>query len=631
MPSLFERRLAGSVGSVLAGLLVAGLAGAPVRAVAASSAVSAGDAVSMTFYLSLRNEAAAEQAAEALQVPGTATYHQFLTVKQFVNRYAASDATVAEVGNVLTQLGYTVTYVFANHLAIEATAPAGTVQSTLGVELRRITVNGRGHLALRGLPRLPAAIAAAVRGIGGLDGAHVAHPLHVAAAGRPAGLAASRPAGQTLVGGTPGNYLPADFAARYDVDPLYQLGVNGRGSTIGIVTLANFYPADAFTFWQGAGIPVSKSRLTVVDVDGGADIAPADALGEGETDLDVEESGGLSPAARLRVYIAPNNTNANFIDGFEAVASENIADTVSTSWGEPELDFFAQPAIGQPDETAQLADFHDVFLEMALQGQTLYVASGDSGAFDTVEGCSPYAGLPSPANPVCNAPFAVDSPSDDPLVTASGGTTTPFTATLTDGITLSVTAERAWAWDYIRNQEAAQGQPNAIPIADLFSVGDGGGVSSYYAAPWYQQGVAGITATKPNQSLTEDLGPGPVTLVTLPSGFAGRNMPDLSTDADPESGYQYVEENQIVNGYGGTSFVAPQLNGVTSLLVQALGGRVGQINPALYQLGTLVSTDNSAGNNWGYKAVAGYDNATGVGTLDAARLAIGLGALKLGF
>ena len=86
-----------------------------------------------------------------------------------------------------------------------------------------------------------------------------------------------------------------------------------------------------------------------------------------------------------------------------------------------------------------------------------------------------------------------------------------------------------------------------------------------------------------------------------------------------------------MNGYGGTSFVAPQLNGVTSLLVQALGGRVGQINPALYQLGTLVSTDNAAGNNWGYKAVAGYDNATGVGTLDAARLAIGLGALKLGF
>ena len=70
---------------------------------------------------------------------------------------------------------------------------------------------------------------------------------------------------------------------------------------------------------------------------------------------------------------------------------------------------------------------------------------------------------------------------------------------------------------------------------------------------------------------------------------------------------------------------------MTALYVQALGGRVGQINPALYQLDTLVSNDVTTGDNWGYNAVGGYDNAAGLGTLDATKLLVGLAALKLGF
>ena len=106
----------------------------------------------------------------------------------------------------------------------------------------------------------------------------------------------------------------------------------------------------------------------------------------------------------------------------------------------------------------------------------------------------------------------------------------------------------------------------------------------------------------------------------LPGGFAGRNSPDISTNADPQSGYQFISEGAIQDYYGGTSFVAPQLNGVTALFVQSVGGRVGQINPILYELGNAVFPDLTAGNNWGYNAGAGYDQATGVGKLDAAKL-----------
>ena len=156
-----------------------------------------------------------------------------------------------------------------------------------------------------------------------------------------------------------------------------------------------------------------------MNVDGGTTIAPSDALGEGETDLDVEESGAIAPGANERVYVSPNNTNANFIDGFEAAASDNIADTVSSSWGQPELDFFTDIAAPTSSQTFLLDAFHDAFLEMALQGQTVFIAAGDSGSFDTVRGC-PAFGTPSAKNPVCNAPYAVDHPSSDPLVTAAG-------------------------------------------------------------------------------------------------------------------------------------------------------------------------------------------------------------------
>ena len=610
--------LLGSVALAALGFMI----GQAPAARAADGDVAIGSVLAQTVYLSLRHPAEAEAYAKAIQQPGP-SYHKFLTTAQFVSAYAATDADLKRVEASLKQLGYTIGYVFPNHLAIQVTSSAGTAEAALGISLKHATRGNRTGMVASGTIHMPDALQGLVRGFGGLDTLNLPHPMKVRAA--VAGASTSHPVTGALVGGTPGNYLPADFAARYDVNPIYGQGITGAGKTIGIVTLANFFPADAYSFYQQVGLTVSPTRITVVDVDGGADIAPSDALGEGETDLDVEQSGSLAPGANVRVYISPNNTNANFIDGFEAIASENIADTVSTSWGQPELDFFADPAMQQPSTTFLIDAFHDAFLEMAIQGQSMYVAAGDSGSFDTVRGC-PNSGTPTATNPVCNAPYAVDSPSNDPLVTAAGGTTTPFSFSLKSGAVLSVAQEQAWGWDYIVNETAAQGEP--IPVSELFSVGDGGGVSSYFGKPWYQDGVAGITKTKPGQSFTEDFGAGPVTQVVLPAKFAGRNMPDLSTDADPESGYVLIEEGQAENFFGGTSFVAPQLNGVTALLDQGVGGRIGALNPLLYGLQSYVSTDITAGDNWGYNAVAGYENASGNGALDATRLGIALLALK---
>ena len=589
--------------------------------------MAVGDPVALTVYLPVRNESAAEAAARAIQTPGSASYHKFLSVPQFVAKYGATDNQIANVEAILEGLGFTIEYVYPNHLAIEAVSLVGNAQSALGLQLKHFTLNGRSGIASTTPMRMPSALAGLIRGIGGFDTVTHATPRHVVGA---LGVAAPHAVARTLVGGTPGNYLPADFEKFYDVTPLSQLGITGRGSTIGIVTLNDFKTSDAYLFWKQIGLSVSSSRITKVNVDGGETASSNNADGEGETDLDVEESGSIAPDAKVRVYIAPNISNANFINGFEAAASENIADTVSSSWGQPELEFFYNQATQTTGDSFLLEAFHDAFLEMALQGQTVFIAAGDSGSFDTVRDICSAFGTPSPSTPVCSAPFSVDHPSSDPLVTAAGGTTLPFSMKLNDGILLTVAKEQAWGWDYISNEAAAQGKSSVIGVADVFSTGGGGGVSSYWTRPWYQGDTKGITVTKSDQNLTENTGSGPVVQYVLPANFAGRNLPDISTNADPESGYQYIEEGAVSNFYGGTSFVAPQLNGVNALFVEALGGRVGQISPAIYQLGTLATTDIAAGDNWGYDAIAGYDNAAGTGTFDATRLLIGLLSLREG-
>jgi subtilase family serine protease len=168
----------------------------------------------------------------------------------------------------------------------------------------------------------------------------------------------------------------------------------------------------------------------------------------------------------------------------------------------------------------------------------------------------------------------------------------------------------------------------------IFPAGGGGGVSSYVPLPFYQFGIPGIRSTASGQTQLDYSQTPPAFVVTLPSGFNGRNVPDISLNSDPETGYQvYYTDDQMVfsiqTGWGGTSFAAPQFNGVTALFDQAVGHRVGLLNFALYDLvrdGTAYHgreaplRDIAAGDNWHYNAHGGYDQATGLGVPDVANL-----------
>jgi subtilase family serine protease len=556
-------------------------------------------------------------------------FGQFLTPTEFRARFAPSAETVRDVAAEFRRRGLTVEQ--SGQMVLHLKGPVEAVDRALGIEMHvfqsaptGLSPGERFHAPV-GTPTLGPSWSGIVGAIVGLDSGPWRRPQSKAAA-HPAALHGTlRAAGGASTPDQPGLWTVLDLEKYYDVKPLYRDGHRGQGHTIGIVTLASFTPSDAFYYWSSLGLNVDPNRLTVLNIDGGPG-APSDASGSYETTLDVEQSGGLAPEAKIVVYQAPN-TDQGWVDAFARVVEDNTADAISTSWGEWEYYEQTTPVTvggGGQSETAKA--FHILFLLAALQGQSLFCSSGDAGAY--------YANLLSGPNPPPQFSLVLsqDAPASDPLITAAGGTTLagPQPFPLPDGgtLTINVATERAWSWDYLEGYCAILGFD---PVScGIFPVGGGGGVSAYWDLPWYQQGVPGMRRSEPNQSLVDLSQTPPQTLVTLPAHFPGRNLPDVSLNADPDTGY-ILPYTSDVNGFsvlqfwGGTSFVAPQLAGITVLLDQHVGHRLGLLNVPLYAAaGTNAFHDITHGNNEFYKAEPGYDQATGLGTLDVAEFAEGL-------
>ncbi|RDI97623.1 peptidase S53 [Dyella solisilvae] len=630
MRNLMHRR-------VLASSLALLLACPAVPALAATSAAAndlgksnTSQTVSVTLVLKLHNQADLENYIRRTVTPGDPLYHQFLTTEQFSASYGATADEISRVQSFLRQNGITPGNVYANHLAIQATGTLAQFNAAFQTSVRDYqSADGRNFHRPSTQPVIPSVIADTLLSTAGLSTDVKLHP-NIARADR---LGALKVQGKALAAtnvkangtatGIPEEYTVGDVANFYNINPLYQAGINGKGSTIGIVTLAGFKPSDAYAYWSMIGLPVKANRITVISVDGGDGLVQN--VGDDETSLDVEQSGGLAPQANIRVYEAPNLTNGNFIDAFYAAVSDNIADSISTSWGEAEEDYYPQMN-GGVDETGVMNALHQIFLEAAAQGISLFAAAGDSGAYELVR-----EGLGAPDY---STPLTVLSPSNDAYMTAAGGTTLPYSFNTTyffgsgGGPIKSITHEQVWGWDYIVNYLDAYDPTPGGWKQYIFSGGGGGGVSVYWKEPFYQLLTSGIRRSEPHQSLIYYGGAKPQTIFTLPANFQGRNMPDISLNADPETGYSLVDSvdfpgNGVADGYGGTSFVAPQLNGITALLRQSNGHRIGLWNPQIYFLQSAFGygpyssfNDIRYGDNWYYYGVLGYEPGAGIGTLN---------------
>lgn len=633
--SLFTASVAASLASLTGAAMAVPYprASTPQAVDLGTTAISGAATATVTVALKLRDTDALQALLESTYTPGSADFHKFLTPEEFSARFGPAPETIAQVTQKFTAAGLQVARSGASHLKV--TGSLAAIQAAFGVTLHSYqvaataTTPGYRFQAPAGKPQIAPEIAASVQAVFGLDtrprfSPHLRHAVQRQSGGASAGAAPRSDAPATT--DAPGLWTVVDFAQYYDVTPLYAQGLSGRHQTVGIVTLASFTQSDAYEYWHALHLPVHHDRIREIEVDGGSG-PPSDDSGSIETSIDVEQSGGIAPAAKVLVYEAPN-TEQGFIDDFAAAIEDNLADTISVSWGEWEyLDLISpvtDPTTGATDSFVQALD--NLFIQAALQGQSMFAASGDSGAYDANDD------FPVPTS---SKILSVDSPASQRYVTAAGGTTLAgpqtYAITSTEDYTVTIPTEQAWGWDYLIEFCKLLGYD---PIScGIYPAGSGGGVSSYIPRPSYQQGIPGIINSPTHQTLIEFTPPPPQFIVALPGNFPGRNVPDVSFNADPQTGY-IVYYTSSVTGfstptYGGTSFVGPQLNGVTSLFDQALGGRIGLLNFPLYDLVRKQKAyggpnaplrDIVHGDNWYFKAHPGYDQTTGVGVPDVANL-----------
>ncbi len=609
----------------------------------ALDARTAATPMSVTIALALPKLNEVEKLQQALYTPGDPQFHKFLTAEQFVARYAPTSADVAKVVAALGKYRLTAERTTATTLRV--TGLPADMERAFSVSLHSYEVAahdgvaGYTYHAPLSRPAIPAEISSAVAAVVGLDNRRSFYPAYQVT---PPVIQAARPsvaAPATTTSDPPGLLTVTDFAQLYDVKPLYKQGVTGSGQTIAILTFASFTPSDAYAYWSAIGLNVPPNRIKVIDVDGGPG-APSDASGSIETTLDVEQSGGVAPGANIVVYQAPN-TNQGLVDVFAAAIDTNLAQSISISWGSWEwFDNLENSPVTDPitgRTVAATQATHELLLRAAIQGQASFAASGDGGAYVVNDnlGCDgPYS---SSVPGSCSLTLSVWYPASDPQMTAAGGTTLPglqqycLNAACTPPFyDVNIKHESVWGWDYLDGLCKALG---LTPIScGIFPVGSGGGVSVSFFEPFYQFGTRGTQRSQPDQNFYfQGLG----LLYALPAFYPGRNLPDISFNADPDTGYVVYYTSSaggfgVQSFYGGTSFVAPQLNGVSALLGQDLRRRVGFLNPSLYGLaenGRAYAGPHapfnpiSFGDNWFYHGSHSYNLGAGLGTLNVANFA----------
>jgi kumamolisin len=436
--------------------------------------------VTVSFILKLRGEASLGAAVEQ-GIPTS----DYLSVGQFAAQYGQPASNIGALTSYLAGFGIT-TSVYADNLDVVANGTAGDFNNALTITEEQVHVPAQGGgfgpssheqtvYSNNSQPLLPYRLASFVTAILGLSnyGPYDSDLAKPAAQDKPQSSSSSTCVAE--FGLTNGCHLPQDFAKMYNLDPLYRRA-DGSGETVGIVTLAAVDPGPAGYayapdyFWSNIADVTRTGTLTVDNVDGGPGAASADS-GSGETDIDIEQSGSLAPGANVIDYQAPN-TDYGFVDGFFTAASQDLAGSVSASWGLSETNLVA--SVLSSEESAGYGQaFDEAFLELAAQGQSAFTSAGDYGAYTAAED-------------IGTTNLAVDVPGDSPYITVGGGTSLPGTTYLsgTAGTaTATTTATRIWGWDYLWSAIAEVNGVTEASVAETTPIGGGGGFSTLEPEP----------------------------------------------------------------------------------------------------------------------------------------------------
>ncbi|HEY2174479.1 MAG TPA: S53 family peptidase [Mycobacteriales bacterium] len=527
----------------------------------ATGDLSSSKSVAFSVVLPLRDAAGAERLAQAVSTPGRAQYRHYVSAAQFDARFAPSSGTVHAVTDFLKAQGFTVSAVAQGNRWVEAAGSAAKVNRAFGTQLKNYTWKGRQLRAPSKAVSVPSSISSSIAGVTGLDtGALLRRPLGKRVAGAPAPQskpsAAPAPSqcsqffgqhsqtvpaaysGQTQYPTYGCGYTPNQLQGAYGVKSAISKGRDGHGVTVAI-TDAYASPtmkADANTYSGLTGIPqfaAGQYSQKVFQPFGMQKECGGEAGWNGEETLDVEAVHGMAAGANV-LYVGAKDCDQGLDQALNYIVQNHSADLISNSWGNN----------GEDVPAAELAKEHSIFVQSAAEGIGMYFSSGDSG--DEL------------ANVGSTQP---DYPASDPTVTAVGGTS------LGVGAADNYLFETGWGTALDRVTTDFTGYQEPLPGS--FSGGAGGGTSTLWKQPAYQQGVV-----KP--SLSRKFG-----------GKAMRVVPDVATVADPYTGFLVGQTSGGKFGtyaIGGTSVACPVFAGIQALASQGLSSPLGFANPTLYGL-----------------------------------------------
>ena len=461
-------------------------------------------------------------------------------------------------------------------------------------------LSGRVAYANQQAPALPSKISKYVQGVIGLNDVTLDQPQDLRARRRVRTASAARvphvgsgpqPCSPDATSLQQFGYTADEIAGAYGLNSYYVAGDEGAGQTVALFEEETYKSSDVSTYQSCYGTSASVNN---VDVDGGPGTLVKDHT---EAPLDIEQIIGLAPKANVLVYQGPPTSPTDILT---AMVSQDRAKVLSSSWGLCEA--LTDPAVISSENTT--------LQEAAAQGQSFFISSGDSGSTMCYQAT------------LSDESLSVIDPGGQPFATAVGGTFmgNPAGALPTDG---SYPGEFVWN----------DGVPGGA-VGDQASA-TGGGVSALWPMPSYQIDASkslGVISPNSSQSC---------------GGQFCREVPDVSADADPNSGYVVFAPDRTGTSVweivGGTSASAPFWAAFTALAnasAACRGRTLGFENPALYQIAGRNYTGNfhdvtgadpnpsSTGeaNNDPFDLVTpdqphglyplanGYDMATGLGT-----------------
>jgi hypothetical protein len=559
----------------------------------------------------------------AQQTPGSPQFHQWLTPAQFGARFGVSDNDLAATESWLQSQGFTIDSVSPSRESITFSGSARSVESAFGSPLHYFRSNSDTvtHFAPAGDLTVPAALSSVVLAVANLSSY------------RPRSHAIMKPAFTSSQTGS--NFMtPKDVATIYDINTAYNSGYTGLGQTIAVVGESLVLTSDITNFQTSAGVPANLPNMFPVPNSGTYGYNINQSGDEAESDLDLEYSSAIAYKATIDFVYTGNAPNQGVFQSVIYAIQQDLAPIITISYGECEAD------LGQ----YYFNYFEGYFQQAAAQGQTVINSSGDSGSTACYGDGNTTA---------YQEQLAVNYPASSQYVTGLGGTEFPvsdITYAKSSGVEV-VGSNSATYWSKASGTDVIGSALSYIPEQawndDSSSGGlssGGGGVSIYSTRPSWQTGVTGITAGN------------------------YRLVPDVSLDASPnDAGYLFCSSDtgtvgfsgSCTNGFrvssaytdsggltiiGGTSVAAPLFAGMLAIINQAKGYTTGQglINPTLYTLASNSTTYASAfhdiyvagqGNNCtagstycsgtavtSYLTTTGYDEATGLGSVDLTKL-----------